>query len=47
MKKTIKLALVLLLLLAGINLWINSSTADSKYDLNSDLIKQISANVPG
>lgn len=45
MKKIINLALVLLLLLVGINMLINTSTANSKYNLKTDLIKQVSANV--
>ncbi len=46
MKKIFKLALLVLVLLFGVNMWIISSTTDSKYDLNADLIKQVSANVP-
>jgi len=46
MKKIFKLALLVLVLLVGVNMLIISSTSDSKYDLNADLIKQVSANVP-
>ncbi len=46
MNKLLKLALLVLVLLVGVNMWIISSTVDSKYDLNADLIKQVSANVP-
>jgi penicillin-binding protein 1A/penicillin-binding protein 2A len=46
MKKIFKLALLLLVLLVGFNMLINSTTADSKYNLNADLVKQVSANVP-
>lgn len=46
MKKITSLALILLLLLFGINMLFNTSTANSKYDLNTELIKQVSANVP-
>jgi len=46
MKKIINLALISLLLLLGINMLINTSTSNSKYNLNTNLIKQVSANVP-
>jgi len=46
MKKITRLALLLLLFLFGINMLINASTANSKYNLNTNLIKQVSANVP-
>jgi monofunctional biosynthetic peptidoglycan transglycosylase len=46
MKKLFQLVLLVLVLLVGVNTWINSSTSDSKYDLHTDLIKQVSANVP-
>ena len=46
MKKIFKLALLVLVLLVGVNMWIISGTADSKYNFNADLIEQVSANVP-
>ena len=46
MKKVTSLILVLLLFFVGINILLNTSTANSKYDLNTDLIKQVSTNVP-
>jgi len=45
MKKIMSLALIILILTAAYNLF-NTVPANSKYNLNNDLIKQVSSNVP-
>ncbi|HWQ77056.1 MAG TPA: biosynthetic peptidoglycan transglycosylase [Syntrophomonas sp.] len=47
MKRFVSLILIVLLVLIGVNYFIDASTAGSKYALNSDLVKQITANVSG